>query len=246
MMKLHSDNDYKFIIFDIGKTLFDKNEQKHISKNIISSILTLKSKGIKVGVCTMRTYDWCKKNVNINFDFYICLNGSYIVCNNKVIFQSRVENVFLNFDQLTYGSKTAFFKNYSSQNLAVSNGFVNDQMGILKWPFVIVLFNINSSSIKDFENKYNIYHWNETNSVALQNKKCSRVNGISKVLKYFNHNEKFLYFGDGPNDLEIFQKYDYCIMMGDGYHNLEKFAFAKTDSCSEEGVYKYLKQISII
>ncbi len=245
-MKLPLNNNYKMVIFDIGKTIFDKESQTKISENIYKAIEKLKHKGIKVGVCTMRTYKWCLENIKIALDFYICLNGSYIVCNKKVIFKSRIKNYFTNKNQLNYGKKIAFYKNIESQKLANLNGFVSQKLGFLKSPFVIVLFNIEKSDYDNIKKLYNTYYWKNTKTITVQNRNSSRLQGITIVQKYYNYFNKFLYFGDGPNDLEIFKKFKNCIMMENGFFELEKYALAKTNTCFNDGVFNYLKLISLI
>ena len=76
---------HELIIFDIGKTLYDKNLSPRASDCVLKDIETLRKKGIKVGVCTMRTIQHCKKVVPVELDFFISLNGSYVVCEGEVI-----------------------------------------------------------------------------------------------------------------------------------------------------------------
>ena len=57
-MKLHL-NKVEMVLLDIGKTIYDKEKQIKLSEKVIESIKRLKLKGIKVGVCTMRTYKSC-------------------------------------------------------------------------------------------------------------------------------------------------------------------------------------------
>lgn len=72
---------YELIIFDIGKTLYDKNLSPRASDCVLHDIEALRKKGIKVGVCTMRTIQHCREVVPVELDFYISLNGSLeIVC----------------------------------------------------------------------------------------------------------------------------------------------------------------------
>ena len=77
---------YKIIIFDIGKTLLDKQVSPQISERTLTDMKALQDKGIKVGVCTMRTIKHCREIIPFELDFYICLNGSHITCDGKVVF----------------------------------------------------------------------------------------------------------------------------------------------------------------
>lgn len=61
---------YKIIIFDIGKTLLDKQVSPKISERTLADMKALQDKGIKVGVCTMRTIKHCREIIPFELDFY--------------------------------------------------------------------------------------------------------------------------------------------------------------------------------
>lgn len=47
--------------------------------------------------------------------------------------------------------------------------------------------------------------------------------GVTKVLEYFGlKTSEAMAFGDGNNDLEMFQALDYCVAMGNGSEDLKK------------------------
>ena len=69
-MKLQFLDNIKVFIFDIGKTLFDKQVQTKCSQNTIIALNLLRQKGYKVGICTMRTFNHIKDII----DFDCCNN----------------------------------------------------------------------------------------------------------------------------------------------------------------------------
>ena len=53
-------------------------------------------------------------------------------------------------------------------------------------------------------------------------------------------------FGDGPNDLEMFQEVDYAIAMGNSCEPLKECAHYVTDAIHEDGIYNALRYLKLI
>ncbi len=236
---------YKIVIFDIGKTLFDKSVSNRISDQLLDDIKQLREKKIKVGVCTMRTVKHCKEIIPVDLDFYICLNGSYIWCDNKLIYEQQVDFKNENTDYLSYGSELACYSSECAKTMATANGFLIDNIGVAVPAYNVVLFNIEQTQLPLYD-EFHYEYWPSTKTIVLQNKETSKVNGIKRVLNYYNLTQPILYFGDGPNDLDVFKKYDDCVCMGDSYPKLEKFALFKTKTCANQGVSLALIKMSVI
>lgn len=236
---------YKIVIFDIGKTLLDKSVSNKVSDSLLNDIKQLRKIGIKVGVCTMRTVKHCKEIIPVDLDFYICLNGSYIWCDNKLIYEKQVEFENGNVDYLSYGSELAFYSSEHAKTMAIANGFLIDNIGVAKPVYNVVLFNVEQTQLQQY-NEFHYEYWPSTKTIVLQNKETSKVNGIKQVLNYYNLTQPILYFGDGPNDLEIFKTYNDCVCMGDSYHELEKYALFKTDTCAKQGGSYALRKLHIL
>lgn len=48
------------------------------------------------------------------------------------------------------------------------------------------------------------------------------------------------YFGDGPNDLEVFKMLPFSIAMGDRFPELLKYATYQIDTCKNDGVANFI------
>ncbi len=124
-----------------------------------------------------------------------------------------------------------FYSTQSAKALANNNGCLAQEKGVAQKIYNLILFDIEQSDLS----KYNSYHWEYwplTKTLMLQNIATSKVSGIGQVLQYYIIEQPILYFGDGPNDLEIFKSYSDCICMGNCYPPLEKYAIFKTDNYS--------------
>lgn len=236
---------YKIVIFDIGKTLLDKQVSNEISVQTLADIKALQSKGIKVGVCTMRTVRHCREIIPFELDFYICLNGSHITCDGKLIFDSPLQYDPQTLHYLTYGAQCAFYSSEQAKQKALQNGFLIDGMGIAAPTYNCVLFDIEKEHLEDFS-AYNTEYWEKTKALSLQSADSSKSLGIQRVLAHYGFNEPILYFGDGPNDLPIFQTYRDCICMGDCYPELCQYALLQTKPCREDGVSFALRKLCLL
>ena len=236
---------YELIIFDIGKTLLDKRVSNMISEQTLADIKALQNKGIRVGVCTMRTIKHCREIIPFELDFYICLNGSHITCDGKTIFDSPLELETSSSEYLTYGADCAFYSCDSAKEKAIANGFLIDKLGVANQVYNLVLFDITKEQLSNYSS-FNIEYWETTKTLALQNSNSSKSIGIQKVIDHYKAKEPILYFGDGPNDLPIFEQFHDCICMGDCYPKLIKHALFQTKSCKEDGVSYALRKLGFL
>ena len=86
----------KLIVFDIDGTIL--NSKKQVLENTRKAFQSLKDKGYKIAIASGRPPIATKiKQLNdIEFDYYICSNGTIVVDNNdKVIFKSVFDNDFI-------------------------------------------------------------------------------------------------------------------------------------------------------
>lgn len=233
------------VLFDIGKTIYDKEKQIKLSKKVIEAIKKLKAKGIKVGVCTMRTYISCLELIPEKLDFYICLNGSYVVCNEKLVINNIVKNTFTNEYLLTYSDSKTYYKNKQSLTKAEVNGFLAEEQGEELNPYVVTLFDIEPNCLDTYKKEYNISYWEKNKTLTLQTKDSSKLNALEHILKMLMV-KNFIFFADGPNDLEIFKKYKCGIMVKNGYPLLKNYCIDECEECSEDGLYNYLVNKNII
>lgn len=95
---------------------------------------------------------------------------------------------------------------------------------------------LNFVKLIDVEEGYDIF-----------NKCCTKGSAI-KFLKERNTMKNMMYyaFGDGFNDLEMFDEVDYSIAMGNSCDPLKARATYITDSVHLNGIYKALRKLNLI
>lgn len=236
---------YELIIFDVGKTLYDKNFSTRASDYVLRDIEALRKKGMKVGVCTMRTVQHCREVVPAELDFYISLNGSYIICEGKNIVNKPTTVPRKHIDYLSYGENNTYYSTKKAKELADLNGFLAERQGTDLTAYNVVLFDVPEDKLSNYGN-YTVEYWSKTRALSLQDKNTSRAIGIQEVMRFYNVKLPILYFGDGPNDLEIFRLYKDCICMGDCCPELKQFALFQTESCKNEGVPIALRKLNLL
>ena len=115
----------------------------------------------------------------------------------------------------------------------------------------IVLFIHNREQYNIFTEKFGdsfnfMMHPNNI-SWDMYTNELSKASGINSVIEKFKVPQRNSYaFGDGINDIEMFQIVEKGISMGNANSELEKYAFDKTATVKDEGIYLALKKLNII
>lgn len=177
-MKLQFLDKIKVFIFDIGKTIFDKETQIKCSKNTIEALNLLKEKGYKVGVCTMRTFNHIRDIIDFDFDFYILNNGSFVICKNKVLIDVPLNIDITKKDYLTYTPYETFYSSDKAKEKALENGFIAENESAASKFYNLILFDIEKEELERLKTNFDAYYWETTKTISLQNKGCSRINAI--------------------------------------------------------------------
>ena len=74
-----------------------------------------------------------------------------------------------------------------------------------------------------------------------------KQNGIHEVLKYYSIDQsETMSFGDGKNDIDMFEYTKISVAMGNAEDDVKKAADYVTDDIDEDGLYNALKHFEII
>lgn len=240
-MKLQFLDKIKVFIFDIGKTLFDKEYQIRCSKGTIEALNLLKQKGYKVGVCTMRTLNHIKDIIDFEFDFYILNNGSFVICKDKVLINEPLDLDINKKDFLTYTPYETFYSSDKAKEKAKNNGFIAENKGITSKFYNLILFDVEKVELERLKTDFEVYYWTSTKTASLQKKGCSRINAIRELIEYLGFKlDQVIYFGDGPNDLDVFKYIPCSIATSDCFPELLNYAVYQIDTCKNDGIANFI------
>ncbi|WP_418223261.1 HAD family hydrolase [Clostridium isatidis] len=260
------------VFFDVDGTLIDWT--KGISKPTEStkrSIKKLKENGYITMLATGRPKNGINKDLAaLNFDGYIGSNGAYIEMNNKVLLDEALDNKllkeileFLEDNKITYmleGQNINYVADLKDRklldfiegaSLGLENFTEDWNRDTVKTVKIIVL----GESEKEY--KLAAERFKGSNLALMGNaafgafeifdSKYSKGYGISRLLEILDIDRERTYaFGDGENDVEMFQVVKHGIAMG-GYHKkLEQYAYDFTEDVKNEGITKGLEKLGLI
>lgn len=257
------------IFFDVDNTLVCREKNK-IYKSTLQAIEDLKNNKVKIAIATGRSLAMVKQETfHQLFKTIISANGSIITVDDKVIYKQPMNHIALR--QLLTDFETQEIP-YCIHLLTESKGKVEDlwiqkfsakynmplsslDKNLLDRLDDLEVFQINAH-IKDHQIERMKERYPQFNFVKLIdveegydvfNKNCSKGTAI----KYIKENEtnqamKYYAFGDGFNDLEMFQEVDYAIAMGNSCEPLKECAHYVTDAIHEDGIYNALRYLKLI
>ena len=259
----------KAIFFDVDNTLVCR-EENTICKSTIKAIEKLKNKNINVAIATGRSLAMVKQEeFHKMFKTIISANGSLITVNDEVIYKKYMDKAIIR-DLLTYFEteeipycihllteskgkiQEAWVNEFSEKyNMPLSTLEENVLEHLDEYEIFQINAHIKDSEIHDMREKYPQFSFVKLIDVEegydIFNKSCSKGSAI-KFIKENEANQEMTYyaFGDGFNDLEMFNEVDYSIAMGNGCTQLKERATYITDHINENGVYNALKRLEII
>lgn len=250
----------KIFFFDIDGTIAVKGKYKDSVKYALQR---LKEKGYLTFICTGRPSFYVNNLFSDLVSGYICCNGRYIVYNNQTIF-----SLPLSFEELNYckelivkhhlgamfvGEKYTYTFN---TNLDQTNNILNMYDPSIVKPYndekeiyTFDLFYKEDPSYIDlvFKDKLVLNHHSNRGSCDCSTLNYNKASAILYLLNYFNLDKKDAYcFGDGSNDLCMFDVLDNTIAMGNAIMELKEKASYITDTVENDGVYKALLDLNFI
>lgn len=254
----------KIAFFDIDGTLIDM-DTKVMSEKTLYTLQQLKANGVIICLATGRSPIGLPKLEGIEFDAYITFNGAYCFTKSEKVYsnpllQEDVKTIIENAKKLYRPVSVA------TTNRLAANGKDNDLVEYFGFAKLEV------EVAEDFEQmtKEEIYQvmlgcHKEEYSRILENTKNAKIaawweravdvipanggkgEGIRKILEYFHiETEEAIAFGDGNNDIEMFEAVDIGVAMENASEELKATA---TDFCGhvkEDGIYHYCVEHKII
>lgn len=254
----------KLFFMDIDGTMVSKG--KKIDSKLIYAIKNLQSKGNKVIVATGRHMPLINKEIiDIGFDGFVAANGAYIKIGNDEIFNAKFDKKLIE-KIIDLTKKNNFIYYLEDKNII----YVNDQNHPIHTNF-LANWDIESNFLEDdkkekviniamiaynepsdcelikteFSEFLDVVSHHGYNSCDLNIKNINKGIGVQKVIDYFKPEISYA-FGDGYNDLEMFNVVDKKIAMQNAVQELKEISSEITDSVFDNGIYNYLLKEKLI
>lgn len=252
----------KLILFDIDGTLRD--EQKGVYKSTIDALKHCKAQGIILGICTGRTMGIIPQEIlNLDFEVIISGGGNVINIGEKVIkevyFQaSFIEKFQEQFFKYPYSIETAnhVYMNEEAANILKA---MNEAKGIIDLSKEPIKYKANLESFNEFNKVSKICLWSKKSMrmflesfkdkidfaqvkeiennyyYEIINRGCHKGEAVKTVLQILSLNKnEVMCFGDGINDIEMFNECGISVAMENGELALLPYANAVCSNIAQE------------
>jgi hypothetical protein len=261
----------KIIFFDVDGTLIDcASGMKNILDSTKEAIKKLRENGHLVALATGRPKSFLNDEIiKLDFDAYITSNGSNIEVNNEIIYNKTIDKNTLKevismskekgIDYIFEGYEFSYFSNLNTESIkklmkifSISSKYLKDSFNyedILTNKMVLLFENEvqKEFSIELLKDKFNFMRHPGQTSYDVYFKDCTKADGIKVLLNHLNICiEDTFAFGDGVNDIEMFQAVKYGVAMGNANEELKDVSYLVTNDVYSHGIYNALSRLELI
>ena len=255
----------KIIFFDIDDTL--RNSKTGFVPSTIPTVFKqLREKGILTGIATGRGIFGVVPEIReLKPDFFVTLNGAYIedkkgnVIDSNKISKDKVESYIawtkeVGIDYGLVGSHTAKLSTRTEMisqaidpiypDLDVDPDFYEKEDIYQMWTFEDQGDNLTLP--ESLASTLRMVRWHEHSSdvVPISGSKAA---GVAKVVEHLGLKpENVMVFGDGLNDLELFDYAGISIAMGISHEKIKEKADYITKTVEEDGIFDALERFGMV
>lgn len=257
----------KAIFFDIDGTLLSHN-QGRIPHSTITALQELKKRNILIFIATGRHISEMKDLPihEIDFDGYITLNGQYCYNNKEIIYhmpiaKNDIKNIIKEIDihpfPCIFVEKDQMYINYNNDIVQKVQDAIHTPLpnigdlhrGYHQDIYQVIPYGIDRSKEEDLLKL--MPHCKKTRwhdfAIDIISKNGGKKQGIKKVLEYYHiSQEQTMSFGDGNNDIDMFEITKISVAMGNASDKVKKHASYVSDDVDHDGIYHALKHFQII
>lgn len=257
------------VFFDYDGTLVDESANISLpTPSTLNALKKLQQNGYMVTLCTGRARCHVPSAINFSFDCYITSNGACAEINGEVIhnlcfekkeiplFESYFQKKGINYMLERYHTcdchdmEEYYFKNMVSFYKLPTQSFVPIHEKSHENVNKIVIEFDSKERFSDFSSvfkNYTIIPQNYQHALDIGKKGVTKSTGIQFILRYLNLDQKNTYaFGDGGNDIEMFQLVGTSIAMGTHTPALTPYASYITDNVADNGIKNALLKYGLI
>lgn len=255
----------KIVFFDIDDTLRVKNTG-YIPDSIQQVFKSLKEKGILTGIASGRTpYGLVPEIKALQPDFFAMINGSYVedakgkLVHHQPLSQELVEKVIAWTKEvgIEYGLLGSQKGTLSARTERISQVIDLIYEGLETDPefykdnaiYQMLTFEKDGQEVElpeELQADLRTVRWDAISSDIVL-KDSSKAAGVAKVVEKLGLKpENVLVFGDGLNDIELFDYAGISIAMGHSHPELQKRADYITKIVEEDGIFDALEKLGMV
>lgn len=257
---------YKVIATDFDGTLL--NSKGEITERTKEKLKEYQKEGIKIVGVTGRILSSVENKIDITlFDYIVLCDGTYIydVKNKTTIYASFIpfdiiENISLNMidivKEINYANLTSYYIQKREPNHKRSYLKAIQNIKEISEPIsrMTLFFKNNEEAMfyqKIIEEKYPLVNsfimedsFDEEKRININFKNVNKKNTLEYLAKEIKINiDEIIYFGDGLNDLEIFESNIYSVAVANALKAIKEKSNDITLTNDQDGVIEYIEKI---
>lgn len=263
---------YKGVVFfDVDGTLIDYLDGIKVpTEKTKESIKKLQEEGYLTMLATGRPMSFVTEELlNLSLSGYIASNGSYAEIEGEIIFDYPIKNCklaelleYFNENKIEYileGQAESYVYDLKGKEITklIVEADLKKEVFVDKWDVETVRTNkivvmaddisIYEKVKEKFKDEYVFMKHPGGKAFEIYVGKYTKGYGVLELIKKLGIDVENTYaFGDGENDIEMFQVVKHGIAMG-GYHEgLKEHAYDFTENVKNEGIYHGLKKLGLI
>lgn len=261
-------NNYHLAIFDIDGTL-RVEEKGTVPASTKSAILKLKEHNIPIVICTARSLDGIPANVlELDFEYFICYNGAVIFDKNEnVIKDSGISSEdalrlkkyytdhnetftykFLSGKKIKYGNDPweDFTKRYFKKPIKSPNTMRNVEVDYSIERLLFGTVKLLPNTVDEVRELFPSLTFTQVfddyyDFTSNQANKGVAIHWLCKQLSLSSENA--VAFGDGLNDILMFQSVGMSVAMGNASDEVKQHANYVTTHIEEDGISNAIQHI---
>ena len=259
-------NKRKYIFFDIDGTLSIEGQGlSSIPLSTIHTIQKLQENGHIVGIASGRQLATILEySTYLDIDYIVSDGGYGVTINNNIIHIDPLEKeiaiplceelankhipyaIMLNStDEILYASRQMMEGREEMYFEGIPVKVIED-FDYHLYPIYKVFMKIGIGQEKIISS-FDLTRINRYEEDGLVVEPDDKYKGVQEIVEYFQGNkEDIIYFGDGYNDLNIFDQVKYSIAMGNGIEELKEKAYFVTKALWEDGIEYACKELELI
>lgn len=254
----------KLFFFDMDGTLLPNGTNEKISSHDIEALQKLEELGHYVVLNTGKSYSMCEEQLRLfNFKTAITSNGQCIMHNGEIVYEgcfkkdeidywinyAKENNLHIGFQTkghqyILNGEDVDKYRKLCFSHLSVELPTIIDEYDDnIKTQQLWLIGDIDNLTLRD---DFDYFRWHE-NAIDVQLKGINKGTGVQMVIDHLNLDNTHVYcFGDGNNDLDMFEVADVSVAMGNASDYVKTKATHITESVDKNGVNVFLKQNNLI
>ncbi|MCM3411719.1 Cof-type HAD-IIB family hydrolase [Metabacillus litoralis] len=257
--------DTPIVFFDLDGTLL--TSEFKVANSSIDAIKTIKKLGAEPVIATGRNISEIGNVLELTgIRSCVAMNGQYVMYEGKVIYENPLDQnevkllhttasqnghdlAFYNAEYITVtaGNSDVITKNYI-ERVGTKYPPVDETM-YLKSPIHLMVLFCNIGEELYYQEQFPYFQFVRHSPLGcdVYPRDTSKASGIQRLMEHQNLSLENSYaFGDGLNDIEMFQLVKHPIAMGNAVENLKSISKYVTTSNNEDGIMKGLHQCGLL